>query len=165
VHDADQRSTIHHEADRDAEERDPIRVIHGPVERIDDPDAAATRGGRLAFDGSMLPALLGEDRVPGVAGSNRVDHEGLGQVVRLCHDVTRGLVVDAFEAFVSIHQDFARSGRERDGEREVVVDHGVRQVTMRSRGSSPNSVTTALNVRVWWASSRGVVTNAAVPTP
>ena len=72
---------------------------------------------------------------------------------------------DAFEPLVSIHQDLAGARRERDGEGQVVVDHGVRQLTTRSRGSLPNAPTTVVNVRVSRASSRGVVTKAAVPTP
>ena len=51
------------ERDRYAEERDAVRVVHRAVERVDDPHPTAARGRRLAGDGMVLPALLGQDRV------------------------------------------------------------------------------------------------------
>ena len=60
---ADRRPSVDDEADRDAEERDAVGVVHGAVERIDDPHPASPGGGRLAGDGVVLPGLLGEDRV------------------------------------------------------------------------------------------------------
>ena len=65
--DADGRRAVDDEADRDAEERDAVGVVHGAVERVDDPDPAATGGRRLAGDRAVLPGLLGQDRVARVA--------------------------------------------------------------------------------------------------
>ena len=68
----------------------------------------------------MLPALLGEDRVAGVARTDSVDDQLLRQVVGLGHDVAGALVVDPLEALVAVHQHLARAGRERQPERQVV---------------------------------------------
>src|SRR4029079_11360471 len=134
---------------------------------------------RLTGDGVVLTALLGEDRVGGGGRPDRLDHQLLRHVVRLGHDVTRALVVDALQSLVPIHQDLARASRERDGELELLGrppllarrpsrasrGHGVRHSTWRSALDVPNSVTSELKVRRSCAARRGVVTKAAVPVP
>ena len=67
VDDADRRPAIDDEPDRHAEERDAVGVVHRAVERVDDPHPAASRGRRLARHRPMLAALLGQDRVAGMA--------------------------------------------------------------------------------------------------
>ncbi len=59
----DRRHAVGDEPDRDAEDRDPVGVVHRPVERVDDPDAAAARRRCLTGDRAVLAGLLGEDRV------------------------------------------------------------------------------------------------------
>ena len=83
----------------------------------------------------------------------------LGHVVRLGHDVPRALVADALEALVAVHQDLARTCRERDREGQVVGlwvrarggwlgGHGARHATSSWSGFGPNCVTTVVKVRV-----------------
>ena len=95
-------------ADRDAEERDPVGVVHGAVERVDDPGPARgerprRRSGRI--DGARVarpppdldvrvlprslvrPGLLGEDPVAGKRLADRAEDQLLGQVVDLGHHV------------------------------------------------------------------------------
>jgi hypothetical protein len=63
--------------------------------------------------------FLGEDRVVREAAPDRRDHQVLGQVVRLGHDVAGALVVDPLELLVVVHQDPAGSRRGLDREREL----------------------------------------------
>ena len=102
--DPDGRRAVDDQPDRDAEDRDAVGVVHGAVERIDDPDPATPRGGRLARDRPVLPGLLGQDRVGRVARPDRVEDQRLGQVVRLGDDVAGALVVDLLEPLVAVHQ-------------------------------------------------------------
>ena len=46
--DPDRRPAVDDQPDRDAEDRDAVGVVDGAVERVDDPDPATPRGGRLA---------------------------------------------------------------------------------------------------------------------
>ncbi len=117
VHDdPDRRDAIDHERDRDAEDGQAVGVVDRAVEWIDDPDPATPRGGRLARDGTVLPGLLGKDRVVRVPGADGVQDERLGQGVRLGHDVPCALVVHALEPLVAVHQH--GPGALRDLERE-----------------------------------------------
>ena len=143
VDDADDRPAVDDQADRHAEERDAVRVVHGAVERVDDPDPAAARGGRLARDGPMLPGLLGEDRVARIGRPDGVEDERLGQVVRLGHDVPGALVVDLLEPLVAVHQDLAGADRDRLRERQLALVGGGRR---RLRGGA--SWRTALDRQV-----------------
>ena len=149
-------------ADRDAEERDAVGVVDGAVERVDDPDPAAPRGGRLARLRRVLPGLLGKDRVGRVARADRVEDERLGQVVRLGHDVAGALVVDLLEPLVVVHQDHAGLARDVARELELVavgglgVDrHGEVQSTSNGRTAIPRPVTVSVNVTVAPGSIRG----------
>ena len=167
VDDADGRDAVDDQADRHAEERDAVGVVHGAVERVDDPDPAAARGRRLARDRPMLAGLLGEDRVARVARPDRVEDERLGQVVRLGHHVAGALVVDLLEPLVAVHQDLAGANGQAQRERELVrvggrgrgggrgAGHGALHSTARSRTLVPSSVTVLVNVSVCRARSAG----------
>ena len=115
--DPDGRHAIDDQPDRDAEDRQAVGVVHGPVERIDDPDPATPRGGRLARLRLVLPGLLGKDRVGRVVGPDRIEDQRLGQVVGLGHDVPGALVVDLLEPLVVVHQH--DPGPDREIEREA----------------------------------------------
>ena len=135
VHDPDRWPSIDDEADRHAEERDPVGVVHGTVERIDDPDPTPTRGRAVARDRAVLAALFGQDRVTGVPLPDGIDDEGLRQVVRLGHDIACALVVDPLETLVAVDEDLPRSGREGDPEGEIVAGPADRLVGGRRHGS------------------------------
>ena len=143
-------AAVDDQADRHAEDRDPVRIVHGAVEGVDDPDPAAARRGRLARDGPMLAGLLGQDRVVRVALSERLHDERLGEMVRLGHDVASALVVDLFEPLVMVHQDDPRLAGEIPGEVEIVRQrgHGELHSTVRSRTVEPSSTTRLVNVSV-----------------
>ena len=106
--DPDRRPAVDDQPDRDAEDRDAVGVVHGAVERVDDPDPATPRGGRLARHRLVLAGLLGQDRVVRVARPDRVEDQRLGQVVRLGHHVPGALVVDLLEPLVVVHEDRRR---------------------------------------------------------
>ena len=152
-----------HQRDRDAEDGQAVRVVHGPVEGIHDPDPATPRGGRLARDGTMLPGLFGKDRIARVGGPDGVQDERLGQVVRLRHNVTGALVVDLLETLVAIHERLAGSVGELERERKILGEigwrqrararlgrhrHGALHSTARFRATDPSPVTRFVNVIV-----------------
>ena len=129
--DPDGRHAIDDQPDRDAEDRQAVGVVDGPVERIDDPDPATPRGGRLARLRLVLPGLLGKDRVGRVVGPDRIEDQRLGQVVGLGHDVAGALVVDLLEPFVVVHQHDPGPDREVEREGELV------RVAAGDAGGSP----------------------------
>ncbi len=165
--DADRRHRIDHQTDRDAEDRDAVGVVDGAVQRIDDPDPAASRRGRLARLRRVLAGLLGQDRVGRIARPDGVQDQRLGQVVGLGHDVARALVVDLLEPLVVVHQDHA--GPPGDVEREVevvevgVVRHGVEQSTSNGRTVEPRSVIVWVKVTVAPGPTLGLRMNPPIP--
>ena len=167
--DAHGRAPVNDQPDRDAEDRDAVGVVHGPVEGVDDPDPATPRGGRLARDGTMLPGLLGKDRVAREAGPDRVEDQRLGQVIRLGHHVPRALVVDPFEPLVAIHQDgpgplgdieregqLVRVAADAGGVSACAGHHGALHRTSSGFATEPNCVSRCVNVIVSPGSIRGL---------
>ena len=156
--DPDRRPPVDDQPDRDAEERDAVGVVDRAVERVDDPDPATPRGGRLARHRAMLAGLLGEDRVVREARPDRVEDQRLGQVVGLGDHVPGALVVDPLEPLVAVHEDRPGELRELGGEGQLggvrqrrggrSVRHGPEQSISRGRTADPSTVTCWLNVRV-----------------
>ena len=80
AHGAHGRTSVHHEAHRHAEVRDPVRVVDGPVERVHDPGPAGREGARhrrsglVTRAGSLAPAARGAFPVvrPGLLGEDPV---------------------------------------------------------------------------------------------
>ena len=68
----------------------------------------------------MGSGFLGEDRVGRMPRADRGDHELLGQVVGLGHDVADALVGDPLESLIAVHEDRPRLPRETGREREIV---------------------------------------------
>ena len=58
-------TVVDHQADADAVVRDPVRVVDGAVERVDDPGPPVVRS-VVAQHAGVLAGLLGQDRVAGV---------------------------------------------------------------------------------------------------
>lgn len=57
---------VYRERNRYAEDGNPIRIVHGAVERVDDPNATAFRGRHISDHGAIVTALFGDDfRPPG----------------------------------------------------------------------------------------------------
>ena len=145
---ADRRDAVHDEAHRDAEERDPVRVVDGAVERVDDP-GAPERARLPVPSGPRLPVragLLGEDPVAREPRPDRVDDQRLGQVVDLGHDVPRRLVVDLLHPLVALEQDPSRALG--DLPRELEVGRKPARDRLGRHGG-------AVDVRASSASSRG----------
>ena len=127
-HDAEHRPAIDREADADREEGQAVGVVHGAIERVDDPqpstglDPASRRrdsGGRW-----RVARLLREEGVRREHGADRLDDRRLGEMVDLGDDVLLALVDDALEALIALEHD--RTGRPRGDRRgrQLVAEVG-----------------------------------------
>src|SRR5215207_11371158 len=93
--------------ERHGEPGQPGGVVHGPVERVDNPARARARAARAR--------LLGEDRGSGRQPPQALDDKLLGGEIRCGHDVAMLLAGDA--DILPLHGDAARLARASAPER------------------------------------------------
>ena len=157
------RHAVDDEPDRDAEERDAVRVVDGAVERVDDPGPPAAASAGL---GAVRPArpraravagLLGQDPVARKRGPGSPSRMSSSrQVVDLGDHVLGRLVVDLLDPLVALEQDPPRPlGGDRPRERHVGrepardrVGRHLPQSTVSGFTVVPSVATTASNVTV-----------------
>ena len=98
----DDGAAVDDQGEGDAEERDPVGVVDGPVDRVADPRSVGGHGvpaRLLAVEGVVREAL----------GERRPDQR-LGRVVHLGHDVADALEGDRAGVVEALHQEDAGAG-------------------------------------------------------
>ena len=126
----DHRPATDGQPDADAEHGDAVGVVHGAVERVDDPHPLVHGrwpGPLLPGDGAASPRrrraarFLGQERVVGKRLADGIDDQLLGERVDFGDHVVLGLVHDALEALVALHLQPAGMARgvHRDGHLRV----------------------------------------------
>ena len=160
--DPDRRDAVDDEPDRDAEDRDAVRVVDRAVERVHDPHPAAPP--------RRLARLLRQSPIVREGLPDRVEDERLAQVVDLGHDVLGALVADRFDPPEPIDEELAGPGGQLRCERQLgrvaPGRHGPVHSTASGRTVLPSSVTSLENETVRPGSICGLTMNAASgPSP
>src|SRR5581483_9977552 len=108
--------------DRDAGDREAVREVQRPVQRIDDP--------KIIGAGALLPAFLGEEVVIGKPAADRAQNGALGREVHLSDDVGPTFVFIADPRVAEAAAQVRSAGPQR-------LDEGPAQRFARDRAHRP----------------------------